>query len=257
MTRPIQIDPHSGVATKSVDAATLMAEVRMTECAYDLAHRGKLFRVPRLVSYDVAQQSITLEYISDTVPLHYLLRSDPVPVHLFARAGQVVAQLHCHLKLDQQYLAPLPPSIDGPGPKSFLHSDLNLINVRYRAQTDELVLLDWSSSPLIGAAANWGTVYWDLAHFVRSTIVSPPIRLAGKEARWKLADAFLQSYVDHAGLGPLDEAFFLYCRGIHVFFKRNERAHLQWYRYLRYAMLNLSSFRKYVNRKLDTGVSIS
>ena len=250
MPRSIQIDEQNGVVTKAIDRAALMAEVRMTQLAYDLARQGKLFRVPRVVDYDLGQQWIKLEYIPDTVPLHFLLRSSSVPAHLFERAGRIVAQLHGQLKPDSQHLLPLPSGVDREGPKSFVHGDLNLVNLRYLAATDELVLLDWSASPLIGAAANWGTVYWDLAHFARSTIVSPPIRLTGKRIRWLLADTFLHSYVDHAGLDPLGGPFFDYCRDIHRFFAIKERAMLPWYRYLRFAVLNQRSFPRYVAHKL-------
>lgn len=250
MTRQVQIDADDGVVIKPVGREHLMCEVRMTQRACELAATSGLFRVPRVVDFDLSKQWIKLQYIPDTVPLFYLFRSGEPLTHIFARAGRVVAQIHDLLKLDEEFILPLPPSIDRGGPRAFVHGDLNLINVRYHPATDDLVLFDWASSPLIGVIANWGTVYWDLAHFARSTIVSPPIRLTGKKIRWDLADTFLRTYVEHAQQGALERPFFDYCRYIHRFFKGNERNHLQWYRYWRLAALNLSSFGRYVERKI-------
>lgn len=250
MPRDIRIDELNGVVTKPVERDKLMCEVRMTCAAQELADEGKLFRVPKVIDYDLAEEWIKLEYIPGTVPLHFLLRSPQPPVEVFRRVGKIAAHIHRNIKLDQQHILPLPQEFDRHGPKSFLHADLNHINVHYQSATDQLVFFDWSSSPLIGRIANWGSVYWDLAHFVRSAIVAPPIQLSRKRARWLLADTFLQSYVDHAECGALGRPFFDYCKFVHGFFTGKDRARLQWYRYLRYAVMNLSSYRRYLEAKI-------
>lgn len=258
MTRPVHIDQRAGVVTKPVDQASLMCEVRMTQSAHELAQGGSLFRVPEVVGYDLSEQWIKLEYIDGTVPLHHLLRSKTSPIELFERAARIVAQVHRHLELDQKYVVPLPPKFDRDGPKSFMHGDLNLVNLRYRAATDELVLIDWSPSPLIGVPANWGTVYWDVAFFLRSIIVAPPIRWMGRQARHDLADAFLQRYVADSGNGPLARPFYEYCLEMHSFFAAKEKRHLKtWYRYLRYWALSLNSFQQYIDRRTAGGREFS
>ena len=234
-----------------------MTEVRMTQSAYRLAQATSRFRVPNIVGYDVSEQWIKLEYIDGTVPLHHLLRPKNVPVEVFDRAARIVALIHRDLELSREYAKPLPPQFDQVGPKAFLHGDLYLINVRYRPATDELVLIDWSSSPLIGMVANWGTVYWDVGFFVRSIVASPPIRVTGKRIRHDVADAFLQRYVEYSGMGPLGRPFFEYCRELASFLKYHDRRRLEWYRYLRYRTLNLSSFRRYLDRRIAEGREFS
>jgi hypothetical protein len=257
MLREVQVDSSHGVVTKPVGRDRLICEVRMTRSAYELARRGTLFRVPNVLDYDLAGQWIKLEYIPNTVPLHRLLHSHHAPFDLFERVGKIAAEIHRDLTPPHQNILGLPPEFDHVGPKAFLHGDLNLINVRYDAEHDQLVLFDWSASPLIGGAANWGTVYWDVANFVRATLTAPPIRLTGRTIRRQLADRFLKSYVDHSGHGPLGRPFFDYCRKIHEFYSGKDKARLAWYRYVRYAALNLSNCRRYLNKKIEEGYVFS
>jgi hypothetical protein len=257
MTRAVHIDHRAGVVTKPVARDGLMCEVRMTQAAYELASGGSLFRVPRVVAYDLSEQWIKLEYIDGTVPLHHLLRQKNAPAEVFDRAARTVALIHRDLQLAPEHRRPLPPEFDRGGPQAFLHGDLYLINVRYRPATEELVLIDWSSSPLIGMAANWGTVYWDLAFFLRSLVASPPIRLTGKQMRYDLADAFLQTYVTCLGQGVLGRPFFQYCSEIASFLNYHNRGTLAWYKYLRFHLFNVTGFQRYLEQRMAEGREFS
>jgi hypothetical protein len=192
--RPIHLDPAGGVVTKFVKPASLMCEVRMTQCAHELAtqHQG-LFRVPRVVDYDLSQHWIKLEYISDTAPLFCLLGSRSVPLEMFQRAGRPWPR--CSQRLEA--------SIAGPaghrcplGPKAFVHVVRD--RARYRGASDELVCWISGFAMIDDRQLEASTGTW---HFTRSLMVSPPI---GWRAafRWRLADAFCRrTWTAH--LGPL------------------------------------------------------
>jgi thiamine kinase-like enzyme len=180
-----------------------------------------------------------------------LFATNPSIGKVIEHCGKSVSYFHKNIRCDEQDVVRIPPEFDQVGHKAFLHGDLNARNVQYDTNSNELVIIDWSLSPAIGRPGNWGSVYWDVAKFVRSIMVEPPVAFTGRRRRRDLADIFLESYVSHSGLGPMGRDFFEYCSRIHGFFNTRNRSSLQWYRYLRYALLNLENFKAYVRERLD------
>jgi tRNA A-37 threonylcarbamoyl transferase component Bud32 len=92
----------------------------------------------------------------------------------------------------------------GPGRDVvFLHGDLTSNNICIDENDMELVIVDWSASPLVGRVPTCGPRGFDVIYFVRHLHMSAPWARTLTWPADALSDRFIRAYVDSYG-APLD-----------------------------------------------------
>jgi Phosphotransferase enzyme family len=188
---------HRDRVEKRGPAEPLACEVEKTAAAGKIGADTGLFRVPRVLDFDPRRGVAVLERLDGLVPLASVLRGTDPAAPLLARVAAALAAVHRDLRLRDAPAVPLPGPWAAPGDECWLHGDFGTRNVML-GPASELVILDWSASPLIGGRANFGTAYFDVATFAGLLFKqAPPWR--GRRRPEQRAGEFVGAYLAHAG----------------------------------------------------------
>ncbi len=151
------------------------------------------YHVPRVVRLDADEGVLEFERVPHLKTLRQLLvADDPRLPQVFMQAGGALAAIHDALQLPDALRAELPPEWMDPDTNAYLHGDFTADNVCIRDPDGTLVIVDWSTAPILGTLGTYGSIYFDVLWFLHFLFQSTPPGMP--DARKKLADAFLRGY---------------------------------------------------------------
>ncbi len=240
----MRIDDKLQTITKPVPAVRFEMELAMSREAHRISALQHRFTVPQIIRSNPEEGTISLEYYPNLRSIRSFLDDSEIMPRLVRMAAESLAYVHANLSPEKKI--GLPPELDLPErPETgvFLHGDYTIENVQVDNALEKLVILDWSLTPLVNCAANWGTFYWDLGWMVKSILVMPPFRCFRNREREGLADIFIQNYMRASGHKLEPAIFGPYLQRIHRIFSAKARKYLGW-RYLR-QWRNYENMRRY------------
>jgi tRNA A-37 threonylcarbamoyl transferase component Bud32 len=151
------------------------------------------YQVPRVVRLDTDQGVIEFERVPHLKTLRQLVvAGDPRLPQVFNQAGGALAAIHDALELPDHLRTALPPEWMDPDTNACLHGDFTPDNVCIREPDATLVIVDWSTAPLLDSLGTYGSFYFDVLWFLHFLFQCTPPGLY--DLREKLADAFLRGY---------------------------------------------------------------
>lgn len=184
------------VVRKRGSAEHLAVERAKSEAARLIGESTGLFCVPKVCDLGEDHTVLEFERLKGLVTLEVLaVREDRRLPAVLARVGQSLRAVHEHLVLGDEMKALLPDEwMSAGGNDVFIHGDFTLGNVCLEPDTDRIVLIDWSTAPMLGRTPTYGSPCFDLQWFVGSTFESMPRAMAGRWNAEAMADAFLRGY---------------------------------------------------------------
>jgi hypothetical protein len=183
-------------------------EWEMSTAAYKISIKTGLFVSPIIKKVLPEENIIEFELLRDFIPVRVVFIKNGkfgasyeqlgFLKKLFYRIGKCVYQIHT----ESQIFKEIPKRTFPKGFFSdrfkdtpvFLHGDFTLNNLLYKMQTDEIVIIDWNTSPIFPFSANYGPRYWDLSFFISSLFYSSFSTFFSYGLRKKLALEFLNGY---------------------------------------------------------------
>jgi aminoglycoside phosphotransferase (APT) family kinase protein len=187
---------RDGLVYKHDEPQVLEMEALKTRLAAAIGERSGLFSVPKVMILDLPAKTLILEFVPGLKNLHEIVRNHEAGCEeIFARAGRALATVHQELRLPADKVTPLPDYLmSNKGENVALHGDFFWGNVCCRQQGIEIVLLDWSGAPFLGAMCNYGSRYFDLVWFSWPFFVSMPPRQALRWPAERLVTALINGY---------------------------------------------------------------
>jgi aminoglycoside phosphotransferase (APT) family kinase protein len=186
------------IIRKTGEPETLAIEAAKASMAYNIGQDCGLFYVPKIVNFDANAGVLKFERLDGLVTLLDLAaRKDQRLFELLRKAGQALAVIHEKLLLPEDMKHELPAEwMTFSGENVFIHGDFAGFNLCFDESTDRLVILDWSSAPLLGNVATYGSRFFDVIWFVIFIFYGAPrSRLFNWDAP-AIANAFLAGYVE-------------------------------------------------------------
>ncbi len=199
------IEFAAGSVRKVGDASLLAVEATKTVRAGEIGRESGLFYVPRVLDFDRDKGVLELERLKGLVTLLQLaIDKDARLLELTNRAGRALAVIHEQLVLPDKIKCRLPPdwmtsdAASSADQNVFIHGDYASVNVCIHEASGRLVILDWSTAPIMGRDPTFGSRYFDLLWFVACMFRGAPgMRCLNWDAE-DVADVFLRSYVNHS-----------------------------------------------------------
>lgn len=169
-------------------------EVAKLRAAAAIGEETGTFRVPRVLVAEPGADTFEMERIHGLVGIRRLRAPIERRLDLMDRAGRALAAIHDRLVLPDDLTIDLPLQVGG-GDEGlvYLHGDFSGENVCVLGG-DRLVILDWQSTPKLGALATRGTPYFDLAWFIGNLYRRPPHLLLQPASIDQCAMAFVAGY---------------------------------------------------------------
>jgi len=186
------------IARKTGEPSVLAVEAAKTKLAHKIGKESGLFYVPKVVRFDSKAGVLEFERMEGLVTLQQLIIDrDPRSRELSQKAGRALAVIHEKLVLPDEMKYELPPEWMGTDDDNvFIHGDFNCINVGFHETTERLVILDWSTAPLMGRTPTFGSRYFDVLWFASYMFrVVSNIRLLNWDPE-RTAKAFLEAYAE-------------------------------------------------------------
>jgi hypothetical protein len=119
-----------------------------------------------------------MELVSDFESLRYFASVRQDEFRALARsAGLALARIHRDLVLDWRNWVIWNDKPVDHGDAVFIHGDFNIFNVGYSRSSQSLVILDWSTAPLLGREGNFCSRHFDILWFASSLFRFPLQRL--------------------------------------------------------------------------------
>lgn len=201
------LDIRDDVVVKIGAPALMRVEAAKTIGGYKVAESCGLFRVPKVLDYDDATGTLTLERLHNIEPLMPAIAFMKGGESILERIGRSLAAIHRDLTLPDDMKVGLPPELTLPGEtQAFFHGDFNGSNVCIDKQDQTIVVLDWQMTWMHGETATYGTRYFDLTWFVNYLFCRPLHRYLFARPVASDARLFLESYFDASEINcPLPE----------------------------------------------------
>jgi len=204
--RPL-IEFAGDIVHKVGDASLLVVEATKTTRAGEIGKESGLFYVPRVLDFDREKGVLELERLNGLVTLLQLARDkDTRLLELLGKAGRALAVVHEQLVLPENMKYGLPPEwMDSLDENVFIHGDFTIDNMCLHTPSDQLVILDWSTAPLLGRTPSFGSRYFDILWFASRIFDSAPYHraLLGWDAEG-MAEAFVRGYIKVASAEKLN-----------------------------------------------------
>jgi len=192
------MDIVNDIIRKTGEPDTLTIEAAKASRAFDIGQDSGLFYVPKIVNFEAKAGVLEFERLNGLVTLlDMAVRQDQRLFKLLKKAGQALAAIHEKLILPEAMKHELPAEwMSCPGDNVFIHGDFAGFNLCFDESADRLVILDWSSAPLLGNVATYGSRFFDIIWFVIFIFYGAPrSRLFNWDAP-AMADAFLAGYAE-------------------------------------------------------------
>lgn len=187
------------IARKTGEPSLLAVESAKSRRARQIGQESGLFYVPKVVSFDAESGVLEFERLQGLITLFELgARRDERVFGLLRKAGRALAVVHENLVLPDEMKYELPAEwMARPDENVFIHGDFAGFNLCFNKSSEQLVILDWSTAPLLGRVATYGSRFFDIVWFVIYIFYGVPRgSLLSWDAR-RMADAFLSGYNDH------------------------------------------------------------
>lgn len=196
----VRFDPNE--VLKRGNPRTIAIEVAKTRQAAALAKETGLFRVPGIHDHQLQAGIIRFERLRGFVPIAQPIAYGAMGSDLVKRTAVILALLHDRLTIPDEFREALPePWACSDEPDVTLHGDFNTDNLLYSPETDEIAIIDWSVSALLGATGSMGSRYVDLAWFIKSLFLKPAAYLFSRRPA-PCADLFVSRYAEVCGNPP-------------------------------------------------------
>jgi len=192
------------VVIKKVNPELATIEAKVTQAAHDLSESCNLFYCPKVLDYDPQSGTLKLERIEGIIPLADYLNKTGVGIKIIKKVGRTLACVHSRLEVPDDIKRFVPSDWQvSDNDCVILHGDFNLINVCYKEDTDQIVILDWATAPAFKFTGTVGPRYLDLVHFIRSLLLQQRRFTQAIKLFRRRTNAFLQAYQDELGR-PID-----------------------------------------------------
>ena len=186
------------IIRKTGEPGTLAIEAAKASMAFDIGKSCGLFYVPKIVNFDVKKGVLEFERLYDLVTLlDMAARKDERLFELLKKAGQALAAVHEKLVLPEEMKHELPAEwMASPDENVFIHGDFAGFNLCFDESTGRLVILDWSSAPLLGRNVTYGSRFFDIIWLVIFIFYGAPRRCLFNWDAQGMANAFLSGYAE-------------------------------------------------------------
>lgn len=181
---------------KIVPPQLLSIEFTKTKQAICIGDETGLFYVPRLLSSDVEEGLIEFEYLNNLRCIWELVvcNDSRLPI-IFENLGLALAIVHDRLILSNEMKTNLPNEWMNPiDDNVFIHGDLTIDNVCFQEISERLVIVDWSTAPLLGGISNFGSRYFDIIWFMSHMFYGMPAKGFMQRRIEELIDMFIHGY---------------------------------------------------------------
>lgn len=186
------------IARKKGEPELLVIEAAKAIRANEIGRDSGLFNVPKVLNFDANAGVLDFEKIDGLATLLDLaIRRGQRLLELLNKTGRALAVVHRQLVLPDEMKHELSPEWLGtPDENVFIHGDYAPINVCFHESSDSLVILDWSTAPLIGRAPTFGSRYFDILWFTNCIFCGVPLKRVFSWDAEEMADAFLRGYAE-------------------------------------------------------------
>jgi len=195
------------IVRKTGDSGFLEIECEKTARAHELGEESGLFLAPRVIRFDPDDGELDIERLSGLRSLGHLLNDEDKRLPSFVgKAGCALAAVHAGLRLPDDLTSQLPGDWStSQAPSCFLHGDFTLANIFVQEPTERLVILDWSSAPILDSPVTVGPTWFDIHWFLYYLYQSMPLKPRQRARADELAETFCQEYLSRDKLGVTTE----------------------------------------------------
>ncbi|MBN2592791.1 MAG: phosphotransferase [Sedimentisphaerales bacterium] len=178
---------------------TLATEAAKTAKAYEIGRDCGLFYVPKIINFNAKAGVLEFERLDGIITLlDMAARQDQRLFELLKKTGQALAVIHENLILPAQMKHELPAEwVACSGDNVFIHGDFAGFNLCFDESTGRLVILDWSSAPLLRNVATYGSRFFDIIWFVIFIFYGAPRLCLFNWDAPAMANAFLAGYAEN------------------------------------------------------------
>jgi hypothetical protein len=246
MYEHITILKEKNQVIKETTPEVAFLESTLSKAAYALSQEVSNFKTPSILESDLAKGTIVYEYCHRIRPL-FAFRSDHgLFLQLVTRAAHALFSIHCSLKAETRVPIEFPNISDGlDDHKAFLHGDFNLENVQYDQENDQIIIIDWSLTPLFKKGrGNYGAIHWDVCWFIRSIFFTPPHFGLDYSRRREASMRFLTTYFDLKGDQKFQPGLRTFLSLCYNFSTRDFNTQMAFHQYLRQSVCR-RNFRRY------------
>ena len=240
------------IIIKTGEPDILAIEAAKASKAFDIGKDCGLFYVPKVVNFDAKTGVLEFERLDGLVTLLDLAaHKDEQLLELLNKTGQALAAIHEKLVLPEQMKHKLPAEwMARPADNVFIHGDFAGFNLCFDESASQLVILDWSSAPLLGNVATYGSRFFDIIWFVIFIFYGAPRSCLFNWDAPAMANAFLAGYAErHPEIfqrlsGDFKPLMRRYYRKT-VWYLAKQRSWYKAARYLLYQLLIYPRFARY------------
>jgi aminoglycoside phosphotransferase (APT) family kinase protein len=245
------------IIRKTGEPDALEIEAAKASRAFDIGKDCGLFYVPKIVNFDATAGVLEFERLNGLVPLlDMAARKDERLLELFKKAGQALATIHEKLVLPEQMKHELPVEwMACPDENVFIHGDFAGFNLCFDESSGRLVILDWSSAPLLGNVVTYGSRFFDIIWFVIFIFYGAPRSCLFNWDAPAMANAFLAGYVESRSevIQRLSSDFKPLMRRYYrktVWYLAKQRS---WYKAVRYLLYQLLIYPRFASYRPGLG----
>jgi len=186
------------IIRKNGEPGMLAIEAAKASKAYDIGKDCGLFYVPKIVNFDAQTGVLEFERLNGLVTLlDMAARKDERLLELLKKAGQALAIIHEKLVLPREMKHELPAEWTAyPDENVYIHGDFAGFNLCFDEISGRLVILDWSSAPLLGRNITYGSRFFDIIWLVIFIFYGAPRRCLFNWDAQGMANAFLFGYAE-------------------------------------------------------------
>jgi aminoglycoside phosphotransferase (APT) family kinase protein len=186
------------IIRKTGEPDTLAIEAAKASMAFDIGKDCGLFYVPKVANFDAKARVLEFERLDGLVTLlDMAARKDERLLGLLKKTGQALAAIHDKLVLPEEMKHELPAEwMAPPNENVFIHGDFAGFNLCFDESSGQLVILDWSSAPLLGNVVTYGSRFFDIIWFVIFIFYGAPRRCLFNWDAPAMANAFLSGYAE-------------------------------------------------------------
>ncbi|OHB65429.1 MAG: hypothetical protein A2168_01680 [Planctomycetes bacterium RBG_13_50_24] len=186
------------IIRKNGEPGMLAIEAAKASKAYDIGKDCGLFYVPKIVNFDAQTGVLEFERLNGLVTLlDMAARKDERLLELLKKAGQALAIIHEKLVLPREMKHELPAEWTAyPDENVYIHGDFAGFNLCFDEISGRLVILDWSSAPLLGRNITYGSRFFDIIWLVIFIFYGAPRRCLFNWDAQGMANAFLSGYAE-------------------------------------------------------------
>ncbi len=186
----------SKVVSQELSSQAIEIECAKTMAGARIGRQSGLFYVPEVLRLDKVTHRIDFEHVGPLTSISELVKRDDRHLPgVLDQLGCALAEIHKTLQLPDSMMREMPVEwIADAKDNVYIHGDLTTENVFLQRDTRELVILDWSTTRLLGAEYTFGVRYFDLVFFARHLVGALPFKSYFTGRVNDLIDRFLFAY---------------------------------------------------------------